>query len=148
MRIARGPRPLAIRVFAASLLLFACLNLAAGLADLGRSQSILVRYVPAIAWNHDRTIVALFSQFTIALIPIVWIYVFAARFARWFILSFGLVKLAWVLFLLFAALWFGEGELLPLSLALLLGTALVMLMMPQSSQWLAKKKESSPANGG
>lgn len=146
MKVVRGPRPLAIRAFAACLFLFALINLVAGLADLGTSQAILARYVPSLAWDRDRTIIALFTQFTIALIPLVWIYVFAAGFARWLVFTFGLAKLAWVLFSLFAALWFGEGELLRLTLALLLGSALVLLLFPNSRAWLSPKNEGSLAS--
>ncbi len=144
MKVRRGTRPLAIRAFAGCLLLFALINLIAGLADLRTSAAILTDFWPSIDWDRDRTIIALFTQFTIALIPLVWIYVFAAGFARWFVFSFGLAKLGWVLFSLFAALWFGEGELLRFTLALLLGSALVLLLMPGSRDWLARDKNDDP----
>ncbi len=145
MKVRQGARPLAIRAFAACLFLFALLNLIAGLADLSTSEAILADFWPSLEWNRDLTIVALFTQFTIALIPLVWIYVFAAGFARWFVFSFGLAKLAWVLLNFLAALWFGEGEVLRFILAVLLGSALLLLLLPASRHWLAHKGEDGSA---
>ena len=43
--------------------------------------------------GEDEVIVALFSLFTIALIPIFWIYRMASRAARWVVVSFALFSL-------------------------------------------------------
>ena len=87
MKLIRGPRPLAIRVFAAAFLAAALLRLVRGLNDLALSETILAVNVPWFAWDRDWTIVALSAEFTIALIPLTWIYLFAAPFARWLVLG-------------------------------------------------------------
>lgn len=94
MKLRRGARPLAIRVFAAAFLAAAVLRLVRGLSDLPMAELAYAAHVPWLAWNRDWTIVALSAEFTIALIPLAWIYLFAAPFARWLVLGFGLVRLA------------------------------------------------------
>ncbi len=94
MRVKAGPRPLAIRIFAAAFLAAALLRLVRGLGDLALSQMVFAVHAPWLAWNRDWTIVALSAEFTIALIPLAWIYLFAAPFARWLVLGFGALRLA------------------------------------------------------
>lgn len=94
MKVRRGPRPLAIRIFVAAFLAAALLRLARGLSDLPHAAMVYVSYAPWWPWDRDGTIVALSAEFTIALIPLVWIHLFAARFARVLVLGFGAVRLA------------------------------------------------------
>jgi hypothetical protein len=128
MKIIRGPRPLAIRVFAAAFLAAAALRLAHGLADLPLVETILAAHVPWLAWDRDGTIVALSAEFTIALIPLVWIYLFAAPFARWLVLGFGALRLAF---------------LDPAALAgtLLIAAAMASLLTAQANRWFAGTRE-------
>ncbi|MBI1404027.1 MAG: hypothetical protein GC147_12545 [Porphyrobacter sp.] len=144
MRLARGPRPLAIRVFVAAFLAAATIRLGQGLADVELAALGLARRAPWLAWNHDTTIVALSAEFTIALIPIAWIYLYAARFARWLVLVFGTFRLwaAWpgVLLALRA------GSIAPLHWAepALLLAAMVSLVTPGARRWFAKARELGP----
>ena len=59
MKLVRGPRPLAIRVFAAAFLAAALLRLGKGLDDLALSETIYAVNVPWFAWDRNWTIVAL-----------------------------------------------------------------------------------------
>ncbi len=132
MRLARGPRPLAIRVFAAAFLAAAVLRLVRGLDNLALSEAVFAAHVPWVTWDRDWTIVTLSAEFTIALIPLVWIYLFAAPFARWLVLGFGALRLA---FLDPAAL---VG-------AVLVAVAMASLLTPQAARWFARKEEDGPA---
>jgi hypothetical protein len=128
MKLVRGPRPLAIRVFAAAFLAAAVLRLVRGLSDLALSETIFAVNVPWFAWDRDWTIVALSAEFTIALIPLVWIYLFAAPFARWLVLGFGALRLA----MLDPAALVGP---------LLVAIAMASLLTPQAARWFAREPE-------
>jgi hypothetical protein len=128
MKLVRGPRPLAIRVFAAAFLAAAVLRLVRGLSDLALSETIFAVNVPWFAWDRDWTIVALSAEFTIALIPLVWIYLFAAPFARWLVLGFGALRLA----MLDPAALVGP---------LLIAIAMASLLTPQAARWFAREPE-------
>ncbi|MBA4051011.1 MAG: hypothetical protein C0472_03845 [Erythrobacter sp.] len=135
MKLARGSRPLAIRVFAAAFLAAALLRLVRGLGDLAASQADFAAHAPWASWNRDWTIVTLSAEFTIALIPLVWIYLFAAPFARWLVLGFGALRLA---FLDPAAL---VG-------AVLVAVAMASLLTPGAARWFDRKaaeEEDGPA---
>lgn len=135
MRIARGPRPLAIRVFAAAFLAAAVLRLVRGLSDLRLTETVYAAHVPWWPWDRDWTIVALSAEFTIALIPLAWIYLFAAPFARWLVIGFGAVRLA----------MFDPDALTG---ALLAAVAMACLLTPQGARWFAREpdeEEDGPA---
>lgn len=128
MKLVRGPRPLAIRIFAAAFLAAALLRLARGLGDLPLAETVLAVHWPWFAWNRDWTIVALSAEFTIALIPLAWIYLFAAPFARWLVLGFGAVRLA---------------LLDPAALAgpVLVAIAMASLLTGEAARWFARVPE-------
>jgi hypothetical protein len=123
-----GPRPLAIRVFAAAFLAAALLRLVRGLDDLALAETVLAVHIPWFAWDRDWTIVALSAEFTIALIPLAWIYLFAAPFARWLVLGFGTLRLVF---------------LDPAALAgpVLFAIAMASLLTPQAARWFARQPE-------
>ena len=85
MRLARGPRPLSIHLFAGTLLAIACWNLAVALFDLPAQEEFLRSLGLGLDWNRDWTIVTSSAWFTIELIPIALVWLFASRFARAFI---------------------------------------------------------------
>jgi hypothetical protein len=128
MKVLSGPRPLAIRVFAAAFLAAALLRLVRGLGDLPLAELMLAAQVPWFVWSRDWTIVALCAEFTIALIPVAWIYLFAAPFARWLVLGFGALKLA----LFDPAAMAG---------AVLTGIAMASLLTGQANRWFARVPE-------
>jgi hypothetical protein len=127
MTIVRGPRPLAIRVFAAAFLAAALLRLVRGLTDLPLAELVYAIHLPWFAWNRDWTIVALSAEFTIALIPLAWIYLFAAPFARWLVLGFGALRLAFL-------------DPAALTGALLVAVAMASLLTPQAARWFARTR--------
>ena len=129
MKLARGPRPLAIRVFAAAFLSAALLRLVRGLTDLALAEQVYALHLPWFAWNRDCTIVALSAEFTIALIPLAWIYLFAAPFARWLVLGFGALRLAFL-------------DPAALTGALLVAVAMASLLTPGANRWFARKEEA------
>lgn len=128
MKLARGPRPLAIRVFAAAFLAAAMLRLVRGLDDLALTQAVYATQAPWFGWDRDWTIVALSAEFTIALIPLVWIYLFAARFARALVLGFGALRLAFL-------------DPAALTGALLVAIAMASLLTAQAGRWFAREPE-------
>jgi hypothetical protein len=128
VKLARGARPLAIRVFAAAFLTAALLRLVRGLDDLPRAESAYAAHLPWFAWDRDWTIVALSAEFTIALIPLVWIYLFAAPFARWLVLGFGALRLAML-------------DPAALTGALLVAVAMASLLTAQAARWFARAPE-------
>ncbi|MFM7349141.1 MAG: hypothetical protein ACKO01_06585 [Erythrobacter sp.] len=136
MKLRRGARPLAIRVFAAAFLAAAVLRLVRGLSDLPLAELAYAGHAPWLAWNRDWTIVALSAEFTIALIPLAWIYLFAAPFARWLVLGLGLVRLA----------MFDGSALTGACLAVV---AMASLLTPAASRWFAgepdREEEDGPA---
>ncbi|QDH33321.1 hypothetical protein [Porphyrobacter sp. YT40] len=126
MKLIRGARPLAIRVFAAAFLAAALVRLVRGLTELPLAEAVYALHLPWIAWSHDATIVALSAEFTIALIPLVWIYLFAAPFARWLVLGFGALRLAFL-------------DPSALTGALLVAVAMASLLTPQAARWFARQ---------
>lgn len=125
MRIVPGPRPLAIRVFAAAFLAAALLRLVRGLDDLAMTELIFATHLPQFAWSRDWTIVALSAEFTIALIPLAWIYLFAAPFARWLVLGFGAIRLAFL-------------DTSALVGPLLVAVAMACLLTAPAARWFAR----------
>jgi hypothetical protein len=87
------------------------------------------------------------AEFTIALIPVVWIYGFANRYARWLVLGFGGAKLA--LFAYALAQWLasgGGGALLPQYTApALTFIALAALLSESATRWLNPEKAAHVA---
>lgn len=128
MKLVRGPRPLAIRVFAAAFLAAALLRLVRGLNDLALSETVYAVNIPWFAWDRDWTIIALSAEFTIALIPLAWIYIFAAPFARWLVLGFGALRLAFL-------------DPAALTGPLLIAIAMASLLTPQAARWFAREPE-------
>lgn len=128
MRLVPGPRPLTIRVFAAAFLAAALLRLARGLSDLPLAETVYALHLPWFAWNRDWTIVALSAEFTIALIPLVWIYLFAAPFARLLVLGFGAVRLVLL-------------DPSALTGVVLVAIAMASLLTPQAARWFAREPE-------
>jgi hypothetical protein len=89
-----------------------------------------------MVWSRDSALVASFSVFTIALIPILWIFILAAKRARWVVLVFGFFKI-W--------LWaqprplYAYGaylEVLLIAELALITIGLIVLFVPSSTRWL------------
>ena len=91
---ASGTRPWSIRLACLAFLVNASFGLLHGLSDPSIAQGAYEIGYPDVEWDRDRTIVALSAEFTIALIPILWIWFLARPFARWMVTALGLWQ-AW-----------------------------------------------------
>lgn len=99
--------------------------LISGLLDLSDAQSGYFDAFPAFAWNRDWTIVALSAEFTIALIPIVWIFFIARPSARWMVSAIGIWKL-W---------WLADGGVSEWVQAGLIGLSIALLFTPGANRY-------------
>ncbi len=144
MKWQRGARPFAIRVFALTFLAAALIRLGTGLADLASARQRFATIATPLGASDDAAIVAMSAEFTIALIPLVWIYGFANRHARWLVLGFGGLRLAGFGAELFAP---GRGAIEPAALIepALVAVALAALLTPQALRWLAGGRSSDAA---
>ncbi|WP_162627569.1 hypothetical protein [Erythrobacter sp. KY5] len=115
---------------------------------LGAHEALLAgrwyERVPIVNWTPERAIIASFSQFTIALIPLVWITLFASSRARWIVLAFGVLKLAGTLLSAGSQVISKAPEVVVLE-AGLVALALVMLFLPATSRWLGMRRDHDVA---
>ncbi|BDI59872.1 hypothetical protein [Qipengyuania nanhaisediminis] len=142
----KGPRPWTVRLFALALLIAALIGLFEAL--LAHEALLVGRWfdrLPMIRWTPDLAIVATFSQFTIALIPLVWIYAFASKAARWVVLAFGAIKIGYAAINTGDAILLKSPQVVWLEKALVL-IALMMLFVPATTRWLGKDEEASLAS--
>lgn len=130
------PRPLSIRVFTAAFLAAALVRLLQGLNDLDAAGIWLAQYLGEVAHSTDFLIVLMSAEFSIALIPIVWIYGFANRYARWLVLGFGGAKLATFAYSL--GQWLDTGSTLQpqYTAPVLTAVALLAILTQSAGEWL------------
>jgi hypothetical protein len=141
----KGARPLSIKIFALTFLGAAVFVLGSSLQNIGLLQGAYRALFPWDGWNRDWMIVAVSAIFSIALIPVAWIYLFGSRVARWLVTIFSLLKLANVPNMIFALQATGEAvHWRYFAEPALLAVALTALFMPSSRRWLARK-EADPA---
>ena len=141
MRIASGPRPWSIHAFAAILLGIASWNLANALFDLPAQQEFLASLGLGLEWNRDWTIITSSAWFTIELIPVAWVWLFASRFARKFVTVMAAIKLA-LLIVNLSFLYALPGILLGQAIPIL---AVSLLYIPDAERWFARPEERDPA---
>ncbi|MEE4153185.1 MAG: hypothetical protein V2I27_03420 [Erythrobacter sp.] len=139
MKWQRGPRPFAIRLFALAFLAAALIRLVSGLTDLTSARQSLARIAAPLGTSDDAAIVTLSAEFTIALIPLVWIYGLANRHARWLVLGFGGLRLA-----VFAAglARAGQAALSDWIEPALIVVALAALLTRQARGWLKRGRSA------
>jgi hypothetical protein len=138
--VRRGPRPLAIHLFAGILLALAGFNLAAALFDLPAQQEMLASLGLGLEWNRDWTIVTSSAWFTIELIPISLVWLAASRFARWLIASMAAIKVVLILTnlpMLYALPGILGGQTIALG-------AVALLFTRGANEWFARR-EPDPA---
>ena len=146
MKWRRGKRPLTISLFAACFLTVAFAGLVLALVDpettwfvwADRLDSLGI--LGALPPTQEVGLVMACAMFTIALIPIVWIYVLGSTRARWIVLVFSLLKLAlWFDASTFAG-YSDAGEMIRSAEPLLVVAALVFLFSSSSIRWLTNKQ--------
>jgi hypothetical protein len=139
-------RPLGINIFAAAFLSAALIAFLDGMRDLPAFQNAMSQNLPDIVWTRDAAIVTLSARLSIALIPIVMVWLSAVRFARWMVTILGLGKLLNLpegLRLMADGAPVDTAWLASLALTLI---AVAMLFTPASNRWFADKgKEADPA---
>lgn len=136
MRSAPSPRPLAVHAFAAILLVLAAWNLAAALWNLPAQEEILRSLGLGFEWNRDWTIVASSAWFTVELIPIAAIWLWASRFARGFITAMAAIKVVLILSNL-PMLYALPGVLVGQSISLV---AVALLYTRAANAWFDKER--------
>ncbi len=82
MRVAQGPRPWTIHAFAVLFTAHGLVALIRALGSLELSELTLQAQYPAIDWHRDWVIVWHSAWFSIVLIPVVAVWLFASRLAR------------------------------------------------------------------
>lgn len=96
-------------------------------------------FYAGVMLSRDMAIVAQFSLFTIALIPIIWIYFIASPAARWIVVFFGLVRLwpyaANPSYLPYAA----QSDPMELAAPVLQIIAIALLFTSDSRQWFVSR---------
>lgn len=140
MRIAKGPRPLSINLFAVILSALAVWSLAVALFDLPAQEEFLRSLGLGLDWNRDWTIVMSSAWFTVELIPIAFVWLAASRFARWFLTGMAGLKVALILTNL-PMLYALPGVLAGQSISL---AAVALLFTRGSNDWFSKE-EIDPA---
>ena len=145
MKWRKGPRPWTITVFALAFLAGALLRLIEGLWNLPNAAWRMADWLGPLAQSQDAVIVALFTEFTIALIPVVWIYGLGSSVARWIVLGFGLYKLLGFRMLFTITTMLGPIAWWVYIEPLLIILALAMLLSPSAGEFLtARKEEGEP----
>lgn len=145
MKLAKGPRPWSIWVFAIITLLGASTKVIVALSDMSAAQIELENDPFDIHWNFDKVVIAVSAMFTIELIPAAAIWLFASKFARLLVTLVaalaGILALNWIAWIVIGrepAL----GLLLPSIWTVLVAS---LLYFPSSRSWFAQKQEVDPA---
>jgi hypothetical protein len=139
MRLAEGPRPWPIRLFAVLFLIAGACTLASQLRNPGAVAAMLAHYSPALA-NRDGAIVAASARFTITLIPVALIWLLASPVVRWLVLIMALVRLAGLPDMVASTARSGFDPLAGVALAAVLAGA-ALLFTPSAAHWLHRKGE-------
>ena len=82
MRIAKGPRPWTIHLFAIGFAALGTVDLLSTLSNLEVTRENLQFDLPSIIWTQDMVIVLYSALFSIVLIPVAAVWLFASKIAR------------------------------------------------------------------
>ncbi len=146
MKWRKGTRPWTISLFAIAFLTAALVNLIGGLSNWQLSMLRYAQWMPWIEWDADRAMIGVFSEFTIALIPVAWIFGFASRIALGLLTVFTLVKLLNLpnMITVFQSVG-GAGSWTYFMDPALLAIAMICLYLPPSRHWLANPSKTATA---
>ncbi len=103
-------------------------------------HELLALQMPWLEWNEDRAIVFLSAKLSIAFISVAMIYGCAIRFARWLVAiasAWDLLDMPQKVMIWAQDEYVSIGYLVEPGLTL---CALVMLFMPASNRWMAKRE--------
>jgi hypothetical protein len=146
VKIAKGPRPWTIHAFAAIVIAIGLWNLIEVLLEPDFHTHAMQRRLPQIAWIEDFTIVFASARFTIVCIPVLAIWMFASRIARWLVTIMIGYRFLMELRSFFDILpsggldgWLYYNWPSPLS-TILLTVGASLLFIPQSNLWFRSKR--------
>ncbi len=146
MKLAKGPRPWPIHVFAVLLLTAGLIDLVRGLSYVGNYNFGGFNPLTGEKLSDDALIVLISAQFTIVCIPVIAIWLFGSSIARWLVAFFVILGAASFVVQVdaryFAMLLEHYPKIiggLASKFATWLGVAL--LFLPQSSRWFSQKPE-------
>lgn len=144
MRVAKGPRPWTIQLFALAFLSGAVIAFLDGFWDIPAQQAFFETRVPELNWSEDAIIVMLSARLSIACIPVVLVWVFSSRIARWLVTFMGLGKLINVPEAFRLAQDGAQIDPLWTASLTLSVMAVLLLFLPPSSRWFARREEVDP----
>lgn len=142
MTFAYGPRPWSIWLFGILLALYALFSLVSGMLFLDEQEAILRLQFPQFEWSRDWAIVWVSAQFTIVLIPLFAICLFASSVARLMVTAMALVSAPWIGSYLWTAYNYGQTDWVALVQALLVVFMAGLLYVPSVSLWLRQERVS------
>jgi len=107
MTLANGPRPREVHIFALIFIAVGLWNLLQALTDIDSARAMLSSFLDREV-SRDEAIILVSARFTIVLIPVAAIWLFASRIAR-IVVTVMAIAASWQLLGQFAALQSGLG---------------------------------------
>jgi len=143
MKIAKGPRPWSIHLFAITLISTATYKLVSGLLSVEQFRQNNQGLYPYLELDSDLSIILMCAITTIVLIPVVAIWVFGSSIARILVVLMAYPEVnalfrVWVLDL--------NMDTLSRAEAAIRLTAIALLFVPASSRWLRSVKDDKRIN--
>lgn len=135
MKIAQGPRPWSIRLFAFIICALGLSDLIIGLSDIDTQIAALTYDLPSIPWSRDLAIVWISALFTIVLIPVAAIWFRASKIARALVTIAAIPSLVAVLAFAHLAITSNEYGWLVLFNAVMILVAVASLYTNSASTW-------------
>ena len=138
-------RPASITIFAIAFFASSLIPYVESLTEISDRQTVLQKLYPFFDWSHDAVIVWLSAWLSIALIPIVMVWLSAIRFARWMVTVMTVAKLGGMVLILPTLMKYGLIQPLVWASTMLGLLAAAMLFTPASNHWFAHKGGADPA---
>ena len=145
MRLAKGPRPWTIWAFAIGFIALGLIDYVTAIASLEEALETLRLSAAGIDWNQDLLIVWYSALLSIVLIPVIAIWLFASRTARWIVTAMSAISLLNVLLSIVFLLTSGRFEGWSFTMSFLSLLCVALLFAPASNRWLRKEEMSDAA---
>ena len=142
MKLVAGPRPWAIRLFAALCILTAVVGLLESMVGFGFLHGDGSWQVPADEGERIEAVTLTCARLSVALVPLAFVWLSASNVARWLILAFSGIKIWAVLLTGRDSLETPAAYLDPYAVASpLLGVAVAaVLFTPSANRWFEAAK--------
>ena len=146
MRIARGPRPWPIHAFAMFVLGAAIVGLTNGLMRIDDYNFLPFNPYTGESLSRDEKIIVVSAEFTIVCIPLVAIWVFGSRIARWVLAAFMVLGIVSWISIADSRYWAYVAEAGPTVIIaqlpkLVVWIAVALLFLPSSHRWLNQQRK-------